>query len=119
MRTRLPLIPPSVSDTGRALRPTSHRRIAGTVGVVSLASFVLLTYLVAAHLTEPVDMWMKERLRPHDEWGDLQVRVDVIVEGLKPRNASMFLGVLLAGTSLARRSWRPVIFTVLVGILGA
>jgi membrane-associated phospholipid phosphatase len=100
-------------------RPGACRRTAGAVLAASATGFLVLTILVAAHMCDRVDLWARHLFRPHDEWGDLQIRVDLIVEGLKPRNAALFLALLVAGTALARRSWRVVLCTGLVAGLGA
>jgi membrane-associated phospholipid phosphatase len=79
----------------------------------------MLTVLVATRATGSLDLWTTAFFRPHDHWGDLQIRVDAIVEGLKPANCAALVALLMAVISVRRRSWRPVVCTGLVGVVGA
>jgi membrane-associated phospholipid phosphatase len=84
---------------------------------VAAAAFVVLTVLVATGTTRTLDVAARDYFRPHDEWGPLQMRVDTIVEGLKPRNVAVLLVLLAVGMSLWRRSWRPGLYVALTGAL--
>jgi undecaprenyl-diphosphatase len=61
-----------------------------------------------------VDVAAREYFRPDDVWGDLQIRVDVIVEGLKPVRAVPLLALFVLAVSAYRRSWRPAAYAGLV-----
>lgn len=90
----------------------------GLVGVLLLAAALgALTVLVAIGATTQLDNWVKELFRPHDEWGDLQVRVDAVVEGLRPGNTLAVLAAVATVVSLVRRSWWPLVCTA--GVVAA
>ncbi|MCD6641176.1 MAG: phosphatase PAP2 family protein [Nocardioides sp.] len=78
------------------------------VASTSAVAFVLLTALVALGLTRSVDVALRDAFRPDDVWGTLQVRVDVVVEGLKPVRTVAGFAALVVVLALVRRSWVPV-----------
>jgi membrane-associated phospholipid phosphatase len=96
------------------------RARAGVVAVAAWAAgLAALTVLVATGATTRLDVWAKELFRPHDQWGDLQIRVDVIVQGMRPASCAAALAVVAGLVGLMRRSWWPVLSTVVVVTAGA
>lgn len=91
------------------------RTRAAVLAVCAASAFVLLSVLVDAHVTQGIDAAVRALLRPHDEWGETQIRADVVVEGLKPRNILLLLPVVAIGVSIWRRSWRPTAYGALIG----
>ncbi len=83
-------------------------------------AFLVLTVLVGTHTTQDLDVAARDHFRPDDVWGTTQVRVDVIVEGLKPRNLAPLLVLVALAVSLRRGSWRPAVYAVvLAGVAGS
>lgn len=93
---------------GRALK---------TLLVVSLC-FVVLTLLVHRHWTNGLDEWAQRTLRPEGVWGELQIKADVIVEGLRPRNSVGLAAVAAAVTGIRRHSWGPLISVGGIFVMG-
>lgn len=91
----------------------------GRVLAACTAALVVLSVLVATGRTAALDDWARELFRPHDQWGTLQVQVDTIVEGLRPRNALALLVGVTALAALARRSWWPAVSVAVVVAVGA
>jgi membrane-associated phospholipid phosphatase len=87
------------------------------VAILAATAFVLLTVLVATGSTQHLDVAARERFRPDDVWGRTQLRADVVVEGIKPRNIAPVLALVGLGTSLWRRSWRPALYALLIGFV--
>jgi len=87
------------------------------LAAVALACYVALTVVVAADATQGADAAAREFFRPHDEWGPTQIRADLVVEGLKPRNIAVLLPVVGALVALYRRSWRPLVYVAAVAAL--
>lgn len=85
-------MPPPV--TRRGLRPA-------TTAVAFLLATVALGILAGTGRLDPLDDAVAELVRPGDSWGDLQVRVDPLVEGLRPVVAA---GLALAASAVA--AWR-------------
>lgn len=114
---------PQQADSASAPVVDAPRRRPGrgavTAAAVALAALVVLSVLVATGRTQALDDWAKELFRPHDQWGDLQVRVDTIVEGLRPRNSGALLVVVTAVVAVVRRSWWPVVSVAAVVTAGA
>lgn len=87
--------------------------------MVSAAAFAALAVLVEIGATSSFDVRAREYFRPDDVWGDLQIRVDTLVEGLKPERALPLTAVVVLAISAYRRSWRPATYTLLVlGVAG-
>jgi membrane-associated phospholipid phosphatase len=108
--------------TGRVpASPERHTRRRSSRGpallaAVALACYVTLTVVVATRATQGLDAVAREFFRPHDEWGPTQVRADVVVEGLKPRNIAVLVPVVGVLAALYRRSWRPLVYVA--GVAG-
>jgi membrane-associated phospholipid phosphatase len=79
------------------------------VGAVALALLVVLAVLVAAGVTDGLDDRVRELFRPGGHWGDLQMQVDVVVEGLRPPVTVALLGVAGVVAAVVRRSWWPLL----------
>jgi membrane-associated phospholipid phosphatase len=100
--------------------PSARARGLFVLAGVAAVTFVVLTVLVAAHATRDLDVAARDYFRPDDVWGTTQIRVDVVVEGLKPRNMVPLLGLAALLACLRRRSWRPAAYAVLLaGVAGA
>jgi undecaprenyl-diphosphatase len=96
-------------DVGDA-RPAPDHALANSVGAVALVVLAVLTVLVATGLTHGLDDRVRELFRPGDQWGDLQVRVDTIVEGLRPPITATLLLLATVVAVVLRRSWWPAVF---------
>lgn len=92
-------------------RPGRSHPAATVVGVSALAALGVLSVLVATGRTEHLDDAVSELFRPGGDWGLLQRRVDVVVEGLRPVVVLPLLALLSACVSLLRRSWWPLACT--------
>lgn len=103
--------------TAPAPQPPPHRRTI-LVGVLAGAALVALSVGVGAGGTVALDDWARELFRPGDEWGRLQIQVDVIVEGLRPRNTLALLALVSALAALWHRAWWPVGRVAVVGGAG-
>ena len=90
-------------------QPPDHHRVATAVGLAALAGLVVLSALVATGVTDGLDDRVRELFRPGDHWGDLQMRVDLVVEGLRPPVTLVLLGLAGLVAALARRSWWPLV----------
>lgn len=105
--------------TAPGLRPASTATRAG--GPVALAvscvlALAVLGVLVETGVTQSLDVAVRNAMRPEDEWGTAQVRVDVLVEGLKPRNVAGPLALFGVTVALWRRSWRPAVYVTSVAV---
>lgn len=90
------------------------------LAAVAAVAFLVLTVLVAADATRDLDVAARDWFRPDDVWGQTQIRVDVVVEGLKPRNMVPFLALVAVVACVRRRSWRPAAYVALLaGVAGA
>lgn len=85
-------------------------RLAGlVVPVASAAALGALTALVALGVTDGLDERVRALFRPRDEWGEMQIGVDWIIETFTPVRLLALLGAATVVTTLRRRSWRPVV----------
>jgi hypothetical protein len=80
------------------------------VGWALLAACAVLAVAVALGLTQSLDERLRDVFRPGDVWGPLQVRVDVVVEGLKPVRTLPGFAVLVLVLAVVRRSWEPLLY---------
>ena len=96
-----------------------HARALFVVAALAAGAFVVLTALVAAGVTQDLDVAARDYFRPHDVWGDTQIRVDTIVEGLRPRNMVPVLVLAALLACVLRRTWRPAAYAALLaGVTG-
>ena len=81
----------------------------------------MLVLAVLVHLgrTQSLDDAVRQWARPDDVWGPLQVRVDLIVEGLRPAVTLPVTACVAAVVSVARRSARPLLLAAATTILMA
>lgn len=112
------------ADTPHGARASDGAQPAGPSVAVMLAAvagtgYLLLAGLVATDVLQPLDAAARELFRPHDVWGPTQLRADVVVEGFKPRNTAVLLGLVAVVVSLWRRSWRPLLYTAGISVLTA
>jgi membrane-associated phospholipid phosphatase len=103
---------PDLRSASTAPRARGAVALAG----VSFLALVVLAVLVATEVSQDLDVAVRDALRPGDEWGTTQVRVDVLVEGLKPRNVAVLLALLGVAVALWRRSWRPAVYVASVAV---
>lgn len=78
--------------------------------LVPFLLFLVLTGLVLAGVTRPVDAEVFQRLRPGDGWGDAQVRMAPWMSRLRPQHMYVLLASTSVLASVWRRSWWPVVF---------
>ena len=94
-------------------------RVLFVLAAVAAAAFIVLTVLVAAGATRDLDVAARDHFRPHDVWGTTQMRVDVLVEGLKPSKVVPLLALVTVVACVRNRSWRPAVYAVLLaGVAG-
>ena len=95
-------------------RPDRSRGLF-VLAAVAATAFVVLAVLVATHATQDLDVAARNHFRPHDVWGTTQMRVDVIVEGLKPSKMLPLLALVAVVACVRARSWRPAAYAALLG----
>lgn len=84
----------------------AHLRIALVAG----AAFVALTTLVGTGLLDGWDRAVRSWARPDDVWGPWQIRVDIVVEGVRPAVlAAVLLAVTLVTCAVRRSLWPAVL----------
>ena len=107
--------------TNTTLMRAARRDIRGrtAAAVLCFLGFLCLAALVATEVTLRLDIAVRELFRPDDVWGTIQIRVDVIVEGLRPRNAALILVSAGVFAAFRRRSWRPLAYAALIGACGS
>lgn len=86
---------------------------------VALACYVVLTVLVAAHVTDRLDAWARTFFWPDGEWGRAQAAADIVVEGLKPRNVAVLIPAVALVAAVHRSSWRPLAYAGAISVLAA
>ncbi len=92
----------------------SRSRGPVALAIVSATALLVLTVLVAIGATQRIDVAARDYFRPGDEWGSLQMRVDVLVEGLKPRNVAPLMALVGIAASLLQKSWRPAVYVAAI-----
>ncbi len=98
-------------------RPTL--RATGLVLLLALAGFAGLTIAVVSGAARGPDTRVVEFFRPNGSWGDLQIWVDVIVEGLAPLPVAVLLAAYASVAAVRQRSWRPLACSGLTLAAGA
>jgi membrane-associated phospholipid phosphatase len=84
------------------------------VALAAAAAFSVVLVAVATGASRALDRSAAEWFRPHDSWGEAQVRLGPVIDGLEPRRAYVFLGLVTVVVTLLRHSWRPAVFAGLV-----
>jgi membrane-associated phospholipid phosphatase len=99
-------------------RPDRSRGLF-VLAAIAATAYVVLAVLVAAHATQDLDVAARNHFRPHDVWGTTQMRVDVVVEGLKPSKMLPLLALVAVVACVRSRSWRPAAYAALLaGVTG-
>lgn len=80
------------------------------VALWSASAFTALAVLVDLGLLDGFDVIVREWARPHDIWGVVQLRADLIVEGLRPTAVTVLLAAFTLAYCAKRRSLRPAAF---------
>lgn len=93
-----------------------RQRAPLAAALVCAVAFVVLAVLVALSVTQELDVSARDYFRPDDEWGALQIRVDVVVEGLKPERIIVLLVAGALILAVARRSWRPAVYAASIAV---
>ncbi len=107
-------VPPVTTGASRE-RPSGPRRTlpgtrwAGWPAVVLAVLFVAVTVLVVTGVPQSLDEWVIRSVRPHDVWGDSQVRLSPWVHRLRPAVVLVLLVVACVIASVRGRSWRPAV----------
>lgn len=89
--------------------------MTGEVWAVRLAIaiallFAALTVLVMTDVLASLNSAAIQRLRPGDDWGEVQVLYSPWMGRLAPQRMYVLLGVTSLATALWRHSWWPVVF---------
>lgn len=84
--------------------------------VVLLLAFVVLTALVASGATESFDTAARDLFRPDDRWGELQIKMDHLVEIFQPLSMFAVLGVVGLSESVGSGTRQPLLFVALVTV---
>jgi membrane-associated phospholipid phosphatase len=98
-------------------RPSSRPTNAWALASASGAALLALAILVRLGLSRPFDEAVRQWARPDDVWGPLQMRADVIVEGLRPTSTLLLMAGVVAAVSLVRRSTRPLLVAAATSLL--
>jgi membrane-associated phospholipid phosphatase len=93
-------------------------RPSAVASILCAAAFLALAVLVAADITQSLDVAARDYFRPSDEWTPAQARADILVEGLQPRVVATLLVLAGLAASLRRRSVAPLATAVMVGVVG-
>ena len=97
-------------------RPTL--RMTSLVLVLCLAGFSGLTIAVGSGTARGLDERIVEFFRPNGYWGDLQIRVDAIVEGMRPLTVAALVVAYASVAAVRRRTWWPLACTGLTFVAG-
>jgi membrane-associated phospholipid phosphatase len=99
-----------IAGQSASMRSTrAEVRRARFTGFSALACYLVLSVLVGTGLTETPDGLVREWFRPGDVWGTQQLRVDHIVDGLRPAVALPAFVVLAILVVTVRRVVWPVL----------
>lgn len=98
---------PSPSAVGR--QPDRRPTFVATAAATAVA-FVLLSVVVAAGLTQPLDTAAREVFRPGDVWGPTQQTFGYLVDGLAPPITATLLALGSAIAAWRAGSVRPLVF---------
>jgi membrane-associated phospholipid phosphatase len=107
--------PQTAATGGEAPRRLDRRWVLGATAALSAIAFLVLSVIVAAGLTQPLDDSAREVFRPGDRWGDTQNRFGYLVDGLAPPITGPLLAIGGALAAWRRRSLRPLVFAGATG----
>jgi len=96
-------------------RRLDRRRALIAAAVLSVLGLVVLSVLVAAGLTQPLDDAVRETFRPGDRWGPTQARFGYLVNGFSPPVMASLLAVGSVIAAWRAHSLRPVILADATG----
>ena len=107
---------PSLEGPRGPGRPPQRRGLVRTpachLAVVAGCSFLVLTLLVRLNKTVQFDAAVRELFRPDNRWGPAQMRVEVVVEGLRPVVVGVAALALASAIGRRRRSIQPLLITL-------
>jgi membrane-associated phospholipid phosphatase len=86
------------------------------IALSSVCAFAALAVSVRLDLVSPVDLIIREWVRPNDVWGLAQQRSDVVVEGLRPAVLAALLAAFTIAYSVKHRSHKPLAFVAGVSL---
>ena len=86
------------------------------VAGAALTAYAALALAVRVGWTDAVDAGIRQFARPDDVWGPVQMRVDLVVEGLRPPVTAIVTFATVSVISVTRSSWRPLVFFAGVGL---
>lgn len=109
--------PANGSSTALADRRFDRRWALVATAALSAVAFVLLSVIVAAGLTQPLDVAARELFRPGNRWGQTQTTFGYMVDGLAPPITAPLLAVVATLVAWRRRSLRPMVFAGATGAL--
>ncbi|HLL63498.1 MAG TPA: phosphatase PAP2 family protein [Propionibacteriaceae bacterium] len=107
--------PSATASPRQGRRRLDRRWILGATAASSAIAFLLLSLVVAAGLTQPLDDVTRETFRPGDRWGATQTRFGYMVDGLSPLVTGPLLAIGSAIAAWRDRSLRPLIFAGATG----
>jgi membrane-associated phospholipid phosphatase len=81
--------------------------------VVLAAAFAGWTVAVVLRATGPLDEWVLEFFRPRGQWGELQMGVGRIVDGLRPSVVAGLVLALAGIVAIRRRAWAAITCTAI------
>jgi membrane-associated phospholipid phosphatase len=87
-----------------------RRWVLAATAALSAIAFLLLSTVVAAGLTQPLDDTARQMFRPGDRWGATQTGFGYMVDGLSPPVTGPLLAVGSAIATWRAHSVRPLIF---------
>src|SRR3954451_13264998 len=102
-----------VASCGPGRRAVVARR-QRSVALAAVAAFAGVLLAVTTGATKALDRSAAEWFRPQDSWGEVQVRLGPVIDGLEPRRAYVLLGLVTLMVSLRRHDWRPAVFAGVV-----
>jgi membrane-associated phospholipid phosphatase len=80
------------------------------IALGSVSAFTALAVSVHVGLLDELDSIVGEWARPHDVWGTVQVRANLVVHGLRPAVLAGLLAAFTVACGMKRRSMRLVWF---------
>jgi membrane-associated phospholipid phosphatase len=81
--------------------------------VVLAAAFAGWTVAVVSKATSSLDEWVVKFFRPEGQWGELQMGVGRVVDGLRPVVVAALVFVLAGIVAIRQRSWAPITCTAI------